>query len=83
MFVNDILLLHFSRGKLHLAKSNVVNAIQLFGGNLEFPKIKKLSLLYLMSESAQNVKSMNAICKQNFTLKLFIAVQMAYSCCFS
>ena len=31
-----------------------------------------------MSEPAQNVKS-----KQNYTLKLFIAVKMTCSCCFS
>ena len=35
-----------------------------------------------MSEPAQKCYN-NAIFKQNYTLKLFVAFKMAYSCCFS
>ena len=35
-----------------------------------------------MFEPVQKCEN-NAISKQNYTLKLFIAVKMAYSCCFS
>ena len=35
-----------------------------------------------MSQPAQNYENY-AIFRQNYTLKLFIAFKMAYSCCFS
>ena len=36
-----------------------------------------------MSESAQKSENNYAIFKQNYTLELFIALKIAYSCCFS
>ena len=59
----------------------VVNAIKLFWGNLDFPKIKKLNFFVLISEPALKCEN-NAIFKQNYTLKQIIAFEMVYSCCF-
>ena len=39
-------------------------------------------MFVLVSEPAQKYENI-AIVKQNYTLKLLIAVKMAYSCCFS
>ena len=36
-----------------------------------------------MSEPAQNCGNNDAISKQNYTFRLFIAFKIAYSCCFS
>ena len=49
-----------------------------FGGNLDFPKIKKWKKFVLMSEPALKCEN-NASFKQINTLKLFIAFKMAYS----
>ena len=52
----------------------VVNVVKLFRGNLDFPKIKKLKKsLFWCLNLHKNVKTMNAILMQNFSLKLFIA----------
>ena len=52
----------------------VVNVVKLFRGNLDFPKIKKLKKsLFWCLNLHKNVKTMNAILTQNFSLKLFIA----------
>ena len=61
---------------------SVVSVIKLFGGNLDFPKIKKLKKIVLMFEPALKCQD-NAIFKQNYSLNFFITFKMAYSCCFS
>ena len=59
------------------------NVIKLFfGENLEFPKIKKLKKIVLMSKPALKCEN-NAICKLNYILKLFITHKMASSFCLS
>ena len=51
----------------------------MFGGTLDFPKIKKLKKV--CSDVLAGTKMWkNDIFKQNYTLKLFIAYKMAYSC---
>ena len=52
-----------------------------FGGNLDFPKSKKLNKV-LMSEPAQKCENYEAIFKQNYTPELIIALKMVYSCFF-
>ena len=52
-----------------------------FGGNLDFTKFKKWKKFLLMSEPALKCEN-NAVFNQIYTLKLFIAFKMAYSCCF-
>ena len=59
---------------------SVVDVIKHFGENLDFPKVKKLNKLVLMSEPAQKCENY-AIFKQNHTLELFIALKSAYCCC--
>ena len=60
--------------------ASVVDVIKLFfGGNLDFPKIKKLNKVCSMSEPAQKCENY-AIFKQNYTLQLFIALKMVYCC---
>ena len=54
----------------------------IFGGNLDFPKIKKWKKFVLMFKLALKCIN-NAIFKQIYTLKLLVAFKMAYSCCFS
>ena len=48
------------------------------GGNLDLPKIKKLKKFVLMSKPAQKCENNEAIFKQNYTQKLFIAFKMAH-----
>ena len=61
----------------------VVDGIKLCGGNLDFSKkIKKFWKFVLMSDHAQKCEN-NAVFKQSYTLKLFIAFKMVYSYCFS
>ena len=50
-------------------------------GNLYFPKRKKLNKV-MISEPAQKCENYAAILKQNYTLKQFISLKMAFSCCF-
>ena len=57
---------------------NVIDVIRLFGGNLDFPKIKKLKNVWSESETAQKCEN-NAIFKQIYTIKLFIAFKIVYS----
>ena len=62
-------------------QSTGLNFINFFGGNLDFPKIKKLN------KDCSNVWTStkcenNAILKQDNTLKLFNVFKMAYSCGF-
>ena len=40
-------------------------------------------MLVLMSEPEQKCGNNIAISNQNYTIKLFIAFKIAYSCCFS
>ena len=54
----------------------------IFGGNLGLPKSKKLkNSLFSWIELHKNVK--NAVFKQTYILKLFIALKIAYFYCFS
>ena len=52
-----------------------------FGWNLNFPKIKKLNTV---GSNVCTCTKMWKLCyfKQNYTLELFVAFKMAYSCCF-
>ena len=54
----------------------------IFGGNLDFLKIKKLKNVCL---DVWTCTKMWKICylRQNYALKLFFAFKMAYYCCFS
>ena len=52
------------------------------GGNVEYPKIKKLKKFVLISEPAQKCDN-NVIFTQNLAINLLIAFKMTYSCCFS
>ena len=53
----------------------------LFGGNLDFPKIKKLKNVCCHVWTCTKCES-NAIFKQNYTQKLFSSFKILYSWCF-
>ena len=52
-----------------------------FGGNLDFPKAKKLNKVRSNILTLTKMWS-QAIFKQSYTLELFISLKMAISCCF-
>ena len=63
--------------------SPVVDAIKLYLEEIQIsPKLRNRIKFVLMTEPAQNVKTINAIFKQNNALELFISLKMAISCCF-
>ena len=60
-----------------------VNVIKLFLEDIQIsPKLRHLIKFVMMSEPAQKCEN-QAIFKQNYTLELFIALEMVYFCCFS
>ena len=62
---------------------SVVDVMKRFGGNLDFHKVNHLrnSLFYCMY--LKKCENNATIFKQNYTLKLFIAFKMAFTCYFS
>ena len=54
-----------------------------FWGNVDFPKIKKLKKVCWDVWTCTKMWKHCAIFNQIYTLKLYIAFKMAYSCCFS
>ena len=72
-----------SFASLDSAASPVVDVIKLFLEEIWIsPKLRNGKKLVLMFEPALKLEN-NASFKQIYTLKLFIAFKMAYSCCFS
>ena len=67
--------------QLPQASSPVVNVVKLFWQKSRFPQNFEIEKsLFWCLNLHKNVKTMHF--KQNYTLKLFIALKMAYSCSF-
>ena len=60
----------------------LVDVTKLFWRKSRFPQNLEMEKIVLMSEPALKCEN-NASFNQIYTLKLFIAFKMAYSCCFS